>query len=276
MPVGRRLLPSRGCGHLEVCARARWRHLEMLQWARANGAPWDESTCSARRVAATCRILQWARANGCPWDGETCSEAAIHGHLELLQWARANGCSVGRVDLLPRSGRRSQLEVLKWARANGCSVGHEDLRRGGVWWATRDAAVGASERRSVGRGDLLQSSGRRRSGGVEVGERERLLRGTRRLAPRRRLVGNSRCCSGRERTALRGTRRLAPKQRKATSWRCCSGRERTDVRGTRVLAPMPRMAATWRCSSGRARTALRGFRGSAKPKGGGTRMWCGG
>ena len=37
-------------------------------------------------------VLQWARANGCPWNEDTCSAAAKNGHLELLQWARANGC----------------------------------------------------------------------------------------------------------------------------------------------------------------------------------------
>lgn len=38
------------------------------------------------------KILQWARENGCPWDEDTCSFAALNGHLEVLQWARANGC----------------------------------------------------------------------------------------------------------------------------------------------------------------------------------------
>jgi hypothetical protein len=37
-------------------------------------------------------VLQWVRANGCPWDGWTCSWAAKGGHLEVLQWVRANGC----------------------------------------------------------------------------------------------------------------------------------------------------------------------------------------
>jgi hypothetical protein len=31
--------------------------------------------------------LQWARANGCPWDASTCSNAARGGHLDVLQWA---------------------------------------------------------------------------------------------------------------------------------------------------------------------------------------------
>ena len=44
-------------------------------------------------------VLQWARANGCPWDGETCELAASGGHLEVLRWARANGCPAPRGNL---------------------------------------------------------------------------------------------------------------------------------------------------------------------------------
>ena len=36
-------------------------------------------------------VLQWARANEAPWDENTCANAAKGGHLEVLQWARANG-----------------------------------------------------------------------------------------------------------------------------------------------------------------------------------------
>ena len=37
-------------------------------------------------------VLQWARLNGCPWDELTCILAANNGHLDVLQWARLNGC----------------------------------------------------------------------------------------------------------------------------------------------------------------------------------------
>ena len=37
-------------------------------------------------------VLQWARANGCPWDEWTCHNAAAGGHLEVLRWAHANEC----------------------------------------------------------------------------------------------------------------------------------------------------------------------------------------
>src|SRR5579872_5613578 len=37
-------------------------------------------------------VLQWARTNGCPWNLWTCAGAARNGHLKCLQWARTNGC----------------------------------------------------------------------------------------------------------------------------------------------------------------------------------------
>ena len=41
-------------------------------------------------------ILKWARANGCPWNEKTCSHAAMNGHLDILEWARDNGCSYNK------------------------------------------------------------------------------------------------------------------------------------------------------------------------------------
>ena len=56
----------------------------MLQWARANGCPWNEWTCTAAAKGGHLEVLQWARENGCPWNKWTCSEAAKGGHLEML------------------------------------------------------------------------------------------------------------------------------------------------------------------------------------------------
>ena len=36
-------------------------------------------------------VLQWLRANGCPWDTDTCYHAVDQGHVEVLRWVRANG-----------------------------------------------------------------------------------------------------------------------------------------------------------------------------------------
>ena len=64
----------------------------MLQWARANGCPWNEDTCGFAAFKGHLDILQWAYSNGCPWDEITCAWAADSGYLEVLHWARANGC----------------------------------------------------------------------------------------------------------------------------------------------------------------------------------------
>ena len=179
--------------------------MEVAKWAKERGCPWDDvdlramrrgrrppgdaavgagerrsvgrGTCADAASGGHLEVLQWARANGCPWDEETCREAAEGGHLEVLQWARANGAP--------------------WNEGT--------CRQCRVWRPPGGVAVGARERRSVGRG----------------------------LAPTPRIEATWRCCSGRERTALRVTRRLAAMPRVAATWRCCSGRARTALRGFR-------------------------------------------
>ena len=90
-------------GALEVPVRMRFKsglcaytagggHLEVLQWARAHGCPWDKWTCTYAAMYGHLEVLQWARARGCPWDERTCAAAAGNGHPEVLQWARAQGC----------------------------------------------------------------------------------------------------------------------------------------------------------------------------------------
>ena len=49
-------------------------HLEVLQWARANGCPWDQRTCAYAATGGHLEVLQWARANGCPWNPELAAE----------------------------------------------------------------------------------------------------------------------------------------------------------------------------------------------------------
>ena len=52
--------------------------------------------CEGAAAYGHLAVLQWARAQGCPWDEETCVGAALGGHLaasdSVLQWARAQGC----------------------------------------------------------------------------------------------------------------------------------------------------------------------------------------
>ena len=64
----------------------------VLQWARSEGCPWDEMTCSWAAAGGHLSVLQWAISEGCPWDSYTCSESAGGGHLSVLQWTRIHGC----------------------------------------------------------------------------------------------------------------------------------------------------------------------------------------
>jgi hypothetical protein len=100
--------------------------LEILKWLRANDFPWGKQTCERAASGGHIEVLQWAHANGCPWNENICACAAYGGHLGVLQWMCTKRLPVGQVD----------------------------VRERGVGRTPRDAAVGARERRTVGRVDV--------------------------------------------------------------------------------------------------------------------------
>ena len=114
--------------------------LEVLQWARGNGCPWDKWTCAFAAHGGQLEVLQWARANSCPWDANTCAFAAKGGHLQVLQWLRANGCPwdewtcemavEGEAEMygLRASGHH---DLFVWARENGCPMNDETRNSAG-------------------------------------------------------------------------------------------------------------------------------------------------
>jgi hypothetical protein len=115
--------------------------LDVLQWLRTHGYPWDSTTCYIAARGGHLEVLQWARRNACAWDTLTCAEAAAGGHLEVLQWARSNGCEWNAA-ICSLAARFGHLEILKWARLNGCewdshtisnavNQGHDEI----VQWA---------------------------------------------------------------------------------------------------------------------------------------------
>ena len=67
-------------------------HLEILQWVRSNGCPWDGSVCSYAASHDHLEVLKWTSHHGCPWSRYTCQFAAGAGHWNILQWAREHGC----------------------------------------------------------------------------------------------------------------------------------------------------------------------------------------
>mmetsp|Transcript_10614 Transcript_10614/g.30212 ORF Transcript_10614/g.30212 Transcript_10614/m.30212 type:complete len:257 (+) Transcript_10614:128-898(+) len=94
-------------------------HTEALEWAHAQGAPLDDSMCSAAAGGGHLPLVQWLVARGCTWDSRTCAYAARGGHCEVLEWARLRGCPWDkRTCSCAVAGRH--LALLRWARSQGC------------------------------------------------------------------------------------------------------------------------------------------------------------
>ena len=114
-------LRANGCPWDEwTCARAANNgHLDILQYAHENGCPWNELTCFGAARGGYMNIMLYAHANGCPWDEETCSAAAFCGHLDILQYAHENGCPWDELVCL-NAEFYGHMHILEYARANGC------------------------------------------------------------------------------------------------------------------------------------------------------------
>ena len=89
---------ARGTGE---SARARWSeaaveqaakggHLEVVQWLRQNGCPWNSTTCYLAAKGGHLDVFKWLRDQDppCPWNEGTCTDAAWGGHRNVLEWLR--------------------------------------------------------------------------------------------------------------------------------------------------------------------------------------------
>ena len=61
-------------------------------FARPGISTMDEDMVASAAFSGDLELVQWLRTNGCPWDFWTCSEAVHGGQVEVLRWARENGC----------------------------------------------------------------------------------------------------------------------------------------------------------------------------------------
>ena len=52
----------------------------------------NEEVMAYAASGSNLELVQWLRGEGCPWDAETCFRAVDFGHVEVLRWARENGC----------------------------------------------------------------------------------------------------------------------------------------------------------------------------------------
>lgn len=100
--------------------------LYALQWAHANGFPWDVTTTAAAAGEGHLEILKWLREKACPWDETTIVAAARGGHLHVAKWARDNFCP-WTSDVCAAAAQNGHLNVLRWARDTGCPWGYRDI-----------------------------------------------------------------------------------------------------------------------------------------------------
>ena len=101
------------------CTRmARNGDLELLQFLRVSGCPWDEWTCSVAAHNGHLECLKYAHENGCPWDEMTCAYNAHNGQLECLKYVHENGCPWDEMTCA-YAAQNGQLECLKYAHEKG-------------------------------------------------------------------------------------------------------------------------------------------------------------
>ena len=74
-------------------AAARYGHRELVRWLCGEGGfAMDERVMRFAALGGNLELVQFLRGEGCPWDWQTCLWAVDKGHVEVLRWARENGC----------------------------------------------------------------------------------------------------------------------------------------------------------------------------------------
>ena len=60
----------------------------------SSGGGWrlDENVVELAAMGGNLELVQWLRGKGCPWNKHACQLAVAGGHVEVLRWARENGC----------------------------------------------------------------------------------------------------------------------------------------------------------------------------------------
>ena len=90
--------------------------MEILQWLRSEGCPWDASACDKAARGGHLEILKWLRSKGCPWNERAPCAAAAGGHLEVLKWLIEVGCPYDKGECRRYAvvGGERTRKVLQW------------------------------------------------------------------------------------------------------------------------------------------------------------------
>jgi hypothetical protein len=91
--------------------------LAVLSILREQGLRWSASLCSAAAWLNKLELLQWLRAQGCPWELKTLlNDAAKGAGVPLLEWLRQcapKHFSAAKASMLFHAGVTGNLEVVK-------------------------------------------------------------------------------------------------------------------------------------------------------------------
>jgi hypothetical protein len=139
-------LHAEGCAlNADICkVAAEAGELDMLRWAREQGAAWDDDlileqaassgdievaawvkqqpgvALSASAMTAAAKdgdiaMCEYLLAEQCSFDQSACYEAAAHGHWDALRWLQEHGCAWHEY-VCEIMAERGEFEVLQWAR----------------------------------------------------------------------------------------------------------------------------------------------------------------
>lgn len=75
----------------ETCEWAATKNRETLEWAVANGCPWDENVYIGPGMNGDLDTIKWLREKGAPWNQIVCTSPIIGGHYNVLEWYERNG-----------------------------------------------------------------------------------------------------------------------------------------------------------------------------------------
>ena len=80
-------------GHTMAREAALYGHGKLVGWLCGEGGfAMDEDVMWRAAISGNLELVQWLRAEGCPWDSDTCFQAVLYGRMEVLHWVRENGC----------------------------------------------------------------------------------------------------------------------------------------------------------------------------------------
>lgn len=101
----------------DICkSAAKARHLDILVWAKQNGALFDSNTLFEAGRGGDIGIVQYILDSGEQLAGIILGSAAEGGHLDLMKWIHKSG--VSDKFMWKRAAYAGQLHILKWIHEN--------------------------------------------------------------------------------------------------------------------------------------------------------------